>query len=309
MDPLVTAALVSAGANVLGNVFNVSGQKSANQANMELAKYQFERNLEMWNMQNEYNLPKNQVKRLKDANLNPVLAFSGGQVSGNVASDSPRYDAPNIHPYQVDSTGLASIGSSYIQAKAQSQNIELMKSQVDLNRAKVGTENMVALLRELEGNKQFMDNQYFENVVPLLKQTVEANLDLLRSRSDYTKSLKDMTDAEKAIMPVKVQHLQAQIRNLDANTQYAYVHAAKTAIEKVLLSYEAEFGYTYAYNKANKGSLELLGLNKLNNLRDLDAVIKRLVAEKIPAELKLKIWHALLQTATGVSNAASMFLP
>lgn len=308
MDPLTTAALISAGSNVLGNIFNVSAQKSANNANMELAKYQYEKNLEMWNRQNEYNLPKNQVQRLKDADLNPVLAFSGGQVSGNVAQDSPSYDPPHIQPYQVDSSGLASIGSSFVNAMVQKQNIKLMESQEDLNRAKVATENMLALFRELQGTNQFMQNQYFEEVAPLLKQTVKANLDLIGARTDYTKSLKDMTDQEKSMIPVKIAQMNSQIKLFGAQTQLAYVHAAKVNIERVLLEYEEQYGATYAFNKANKGSLEILGLSKLNNLRDLEAVIKRLEAERIPAELKLKIYHAILETAMGTAKSASMFL-
>lgn len=47
---------------------------------------------EMWKKQNEYNLPVNQVARLKDAGINPNLAFgsSASTMSANVPSPPPR---------------------------------------------------------------------------------------------------------------------------------------------------------------------------------------------------------------------------
>lgn len=47
---------------------------------------------EMWRKQNEYNLPVNQVARLKEAGINPNLAFgsSASTMSANVPSPPPR---------------------------------------------------------------------------------------------------------------------------------------------------------------------------------------------------------------------------
>jgi len=45
----------------------------------------------MWKMQNEYNSPLNQMKRLKEAGLNPNLMYGKGTV-GN-ATTMPQYQA------------------------------------------------------------------------------------------------------------------------------------------------------------------------------------------------------------------------
>lgn len=54
--------------------------------------------LDLWNLMNEYNTPANQMKRFKEAGLNPYLIYSQGS-SGN-ASSSAQYTpmTADIHP-------------------------------------------------------------------------------------------------------------------------------------------------------------------------------------------------------------------
>lgn len=59
--------------------------------NKKLAQHTFNKNLEMWKLQNEYNSPKNQMSRLKEAGLNPNLMYGKG-TPGN-AQTSPQYQA------------------------------------------------------------------------------------------------------------------------------------------------------------------------------------------------------------------------
>lgn len=65
----------------------------------------FERNKEMWNLQNEYNSPAAQMKRYQDAGLNPNLVYGQG-TPGN-AQNSPTYNpaqavkAKAINPAQM----------------------------------------------------------------------------------------------------------------------------------------------------------------------------------------------------------------
>ena len=62
--------------------------------NRELAKYQNEQNIRLWQMQNEYNTPAQQMERFKAAGLNPNLIYGKG-TAGN---------AQAITPYQEDRT-------------------------------------------------------------------------------------------------------------------------------------------------------------------------------------------------------------
>ena len=69
-------------------------QAYANQGNMKLAEYQYSKDLEMWNRQNEYNSPVAQMARFAEAGLNPNLVATQGN-SGN-ATQMPHYNAPTM---------------------------------------------------------------------------------------------------------------------------------------------------------------------------------------------------------------------
>lgn len=107
-------AFSSAAGGFLGGVFNGTmgylGQKQANEANLQiaretneanrkLAQYQWNKNLEMWNLQNQYNSPAAQMRRFKQAGLNPNLIYGQGN-AGN-ATTLPRYSAPTMQPVTV----------------------------------------------------------------------------------------------------------------------------------------------------------------------------------------------------------------
>lgn len=54
---------------------------------------QNEYNIQMWNMQNEYNTPANQMKRYREAGLNPNLIYGNGTSSAGNAGSAPTMQA------------------------------------------------------------------------------------------------------------------------------------------------------------------------------------------------------------------------
>lgn len=123
-------------ADVVPSVGNVVGQLLANRANKKMAEYQYQKDLEMWNKSNEYNLPANQMKRLQDAGINPNMVFGGGSVSGNtVQSTTPKYQAPRLEAPKMDFNPLA--GS---QRMMMHQNMQ--QSQVQIDQAKEATKGI-----------------------------------------------------------------------------------------------------------------------------------------------------------------------
>ena len=64
MDPISTLALVTGASGLIQGSSSIFGQRSANRTNIQLAREQREWDLAMWNKQNEYNNPKNQMARL-----------------------------------------------------------------------------------------------------------------------------------------------------------------------------------------------------------------------------------------------------
>lgn len=96
MDP-ATATLVATGITGASNLVSglISGGMSYKKSR-KLAKYAYSKDLEMWNRQNEYNLPINQMQRLEEAGLNPNMMYGQG-VAGATgqAREMPRYQSVN----------------------------------------------------------------------------------------------------------------------------------------------------------------------------------------------------------------------
>lgn len=111
MDPLVLGGIISGAGSLFSGLFNSASQKSAATYNADLAykasqneidwarrqqqiANQF--NLDMWQRENEYNSPRSQMERLKDAGLNPALMYSQG-TTGN-STGAPTFQASQPSP-------------------------------------------------------------------------------------------------------------------------------------------------------------------------------------------------------------------
>lgn len=81
--------VVGLGGDYAQSILNLKNQKELAKYNAEqqsmLNQQAFDQNIKMWNMQNAYNTPKQQMERLQDANLNPKLVYGSGNVTGNTA--------------------------------------------------------------------------------------------------------------------------------------------------------------------------------------------------------------------------------
>lgn len=129
MDP-ATLALLSAGGSLMNNAADIGSTILTNQANKRENEATRQFNLKLWNMQNDYNTPKNQMARLAAAGLNPNLVYGSGSASvGNAsppAAASPvNYRAPNIDLPSVVNV-LAQIQA--IQNMRQKNQTEVWKS-------------------------------------------------------------------------------------------------------------------------------------------------------------------------------------
>lgn len=82
-----------------------------NEANRELAEYQYSKDLEMWNRGNTYNSPLAQMERLKKAGLNPNLIYGSGGATTQ-AVNLPKYNAPTMsYNYRPPVDPLALLGA------------------------------------------------------------------------------------------------------------------------------------------------------------------------------------------------------
>lgn len=108
-------------ANKNTNKTNLQIARETNEANKALAEYSYEKNLEQWNRENEYNSPTAQMARLKEAGLNPNLIYGNGQAV-RPSANSPQYNAPemkaaHMQPWSGSDFGITNSVNSYIAGK------------------------------------------------------------------------------------------------------------------------------------------------------------------------------------------------
>ncbi len=108
----VAGAAIGAGAALLSDVLGIFSSNAANKRN-------FNNTVKLWNMQNEYNKPINQMARLKEAGLNPNLMYNNAAAGGSASSMA----APQVQYNSPLSKALESI-SAVSQLQMQREQIK-----------------------------------------------------------------------------------------------------------------------------------------------------------------------------------------
>jgi hypothetical protein len=111
MDPLITSsAIIAAAGGTQAAATGKQNRKSRQFSRETYAKTKAD-NIQFWNMQNEYNSPKAQMARLKEAGLNPNMVYDKGgavQPAGNIST-------PDVQGGQFRTPDFGSIGTGIVQ--------------------------------------------------------------------------------------------------------------------------------------------------------------------------------------------------
>lgn len=135
-------------------------------ATIEAQRYEaekaYQRQVQMWNMQNLYNSPAEQMKRFGAAGLNPHLIY--GQGSPGNANNYPQYSPPNIqYRYEAPAYGAAvnSLLPTLMGVGTWMQNMRL--SETEIREKETGmdkTNQLIEFLREQNPRRlQELDNR------------------------------------------------------------------------------------------------------------------------------------------------------
>ena len=155
----IVGGIISGVGSLLGGLgssaVNNKAVKDTNKANMEIAKYQaqwqqqenekaYQRSLNMWNLQNEYNSPTQQMARIRAAGLNPNLVYGNG-VTGNSAGSTPQYEpakfnAPTMQAYRGWNLGVSDAISQFLAYRTAKAQVDNMEAQNSLIRQQTATE-------------------------------------------------------------------------------------------------------------------------------------------------------------------------
>lgn len=155
----IVGGIISGVGSLLGGLgssaMNNKAVRDTNKANMEIAKYQaqwqqqenekaYQRSLNMWNLQNEYNSPTQQMARIRAAGLNPNLVYGNG-VAGNSAGSTPQYEpakfnAPTMQAYRGWNLGISDAISQFLAYRTVKAQVDNMEAQNSLIRQQTATE-------------------------------------------------------------------------------------------------------------------------------------------------------------------------
>lgn len=154
----------------LGGAFESSTQQDMNEAS---AKKAFERNLYMWNLNNQYNDPSSQMQRLKAAGLNPNLVYGSGSVVGNTSNSGYGDYSYNVYkPSRVNAV------QDYQQLLANDASINNTKAETEAKRNAIYNNT-----RETSARIKLMNAQ---------TRQAETNANILHYDEDYYRTLDNL---------------------------------------------------------------------------------------------------------------------
>lgn len=180
-----------------------------NQANMNLAQYQYSKDLEMWNRANEYNSPSAQMARFQQAGLNPNLIYGGSVsgASGNTATSLPKFQAPQLSYNYKSPMNLLTMLSEF-------QNFNIKQAQTDNLRAIADRNKSLANVeRAIQGEKIY---KWIQDSAKSGYQMTNENLRMIinnviaDTERDYRNSqiLKNQADASRTITDKAIRDIQ-----------------------------------------------------------------------------------------------------
>lgn len=189
--------LWSLGSSVLNSV----SQHQTNQANDQRQQRQNEYNFRMWELNNQYNDPSSQMKRLERAGLNPNLIYGQNAQGASGLSSSP---AQGVNPFQ---------------AQSPVQTDPLMLAQLELIRKQAYKADMEGQGQDIQN--QILDATGFEQALANLGYTQQQ---IVQSKEqvnhwhvlqDQIRKNMEETDANINLINEKVREVQASVNLLD----------------------------------------------------------------------------------------------
>eukprot|EP00918_Siedleckia_nematoides_P067782 GHVU01147495.1.p3 GENE.GHVU01147495.1~~GHVU01147495.1.p3 ORF type:complete len:214 (+),score=17.21 GHVU01147495.1:281-922(+) len=172
------------------------------QANKEMAQYAYSKDLEMWNLGNQYNTPEAQMTRLKSAGLNPNMIYGSVKATGNVASQLPNFQAPRIDYKNQSPLDIPNTINMYQDVKMKNNQNDLLREQVNLTKEKEATEIIkqhgMGYNNAIKGHKAAVTGY----MSPFQQQIAESELRTIHAnakRTENSASLRGMQSQYKGV--------------------------------------------------------------------------------------------------------------
>lgn len=254
MDPATIISGISAGLSLFGGMANRRSQEEQNIRNLRAQSFENERNrqfaLDMWNKQNEYNLPTNQMQRLRDAGINPHLAYSNGQpmnTSNAPASPTgigsmPQGIAPQMNIGEVFNALLTSAQVKNMNAQTEKTLAE--KKEVESRTVGIDKDNEIKTIELTHKDRQMLaeigvNEQNIEESKSRVETSVLTNKKV-EQEIENLKSQKNLTDKQVDNLKKALVLMDAQINNTKADTNLKILQKGNLRAQTRLLLAQAQ---------------------------------------------------------------------
>lgn len=260
VDFSIVPALIAGGAALGGSILSgIFGKKSNdtnlkiarenNKAQMDLAQYQADRNLELWNMNNEYNTPSAQMDRYQEAGLNPHLIYGNGSASsGNSSSPAEGYKAPTLQRAEVQNY-MPQAAQIFMNGVQQAVNIQKTQAETDAVR-----QNITNLKSDNE--LKILNQAYFQYRNAKTKEEAEAWHDMISAQLYKEQGLSFLpwqdvqgkildNKLKEAVLPLETQYREAQLSNaVETNNNLKFLNSLQPERRAHLISQIANLSVT-----------------------------------------------------------------
>lgn len=182
-------AVIQGGGQLLGSIVNQIGAKrraerELNQ-NKELADYQYNQDVKMWEAQNAYNDPSQQMIRLKNAGLNPNLVYGSGSVAGNTTGNLPKYNAPKADYQRIPGIELPNMGAilnQFADIRMKDAQIDSVRQEMTLRDKEIGIKQLDYDLKDYALQAVKADYPIQRELTRFSKEAAEQNINLNLAR-------------------------------------------------------------------------------------------------------------------------------
>lgn len=236
--PAIVPLLAWAGGTIANSIIQHKRNKRQEQIANENYEKQKKDDLTFWAQQNEYNAPKQQLARYKEAGINPMIAVAGGNANAGPASSlsAPTPQQPNLVAPQLD--------TSILQQLAAVANIKNTNASTNnLREQNEVIKQELALKTAMEASK-LTDNEYKRFRLELDRSLAPGQLDM---QKEQIRGIRQGTDINmqrnerEAIM--QSQNIQESIERVGAiklqNLQ-VQENTAKTAAERNQITHQIQ---------------------------------------------------------------------
>ena len=285
----IAAAATSAGGSLLGTIasgiFNTYQAKKQQEWNEKMQDKQNAWSLDMWNKTNEYNSPKEQIKRLQDAGLNPLYyGLDGSSANGLESAQALGYDRADMKNIE---NPLGVGVQTMMQAKSLDKEMELKNAQID------------KLKEEASGVK--LDNEWKDRTMDARVQSEQLANNLTKKQIDQVESQikineqevkKKMQETDNLVEQKALIIAEKALKDAEAKQIVELMPYQKNLLEAQTLAQKAAASASYMNAMYQKGLIDSGYIDKLveaqeaaikrdNNAADAQEAIKSLNAWKL----------------------------